>query len=140
NGLAMLPPKKFHPFALDTFGLAKVLQSAAAKGAVRCLIGIGGSATNDGGFGVARGLCWKFLRKDGSEISRWPELDRLHQVCSPKTWKLFPELTVAVDVANPLLGSRGCSAIYGPQKGLLAKDIPVADKLLKTFAQHVSRQ
>ena len=56
-GLAMLPPGKFHPFALDTFGLGKVIQAAARKGAKRCLVGIGGSATNDGGFGMARG-CW----------------------------------------------------------------------------------
>src|SRR5262249_12856563 len=60
-GLAMLPPAKYHPFELDTFGLGKVIESAATKGARRCFIGIGGSATNDGGFGVARALGWEFF-------------------------------------------------------------------------------
>ena len=60
-GLAMLPPGKFHPFDLDTFGLGKLLQAAQAKGAKQILIGIGGSATNDGGFGLARAMGWEFL-------------------------------------------------------------------------------
>jgi glycerate 2-kinase len=55
-GLAMLLPNQSHPFELDTFGLGPVLAAAARKGAKRCLVGIGGSATNDGGFGVARAL------------------------------------------------------------------------------------
>ena len=68
-GLAMLPSKQFHPFDLDTFGMAAVLRAAAAKGARRCLIGIGGSATNDAGFGLARGLGWEFLDPDGLHIN-----------------------------------------------------------------------
>ena len=55
-GLAMLPPGRFHPFELDTWGLGEVVRAAAEKGAKRCLMGIGGSATNDGGFGLARAL------------------------------------------------------------------------------------
>src|SRR6266480_1472249 len=60
-GLALLPPNKFHPFDLDTYGLGAALLAAADVGAQHCLIGIGGSATNDGGFGVARSFGWIFL-------------------------------------------------------------------------------
>src|SRR2546423_13546107 len=55
-GLAQLPPKQFHPFDLDTFGVGAVIHAAAKQGARTCLIGIGGGATNDGGFGLARAL------------------------------------------------------------------------------------
>src|ERR1039458_5941774 len=68
-GLAMLPPGRFHPFELDTFGLGAVIRAAAAKGARRCLMGIGGSATNDGGFGLARSLGWKFLEEGGPTMA-----------------------------------------------------------------------
>ena len=63
-GLAMLPPKRFHPFQLDTLGLGAAVRAAARKGARRYLIGIGGSATNDGGFGLARSLGWQFLGRN----------------------------------------------------------------------------
>ena len=58
----MLPKGKFHPFELDTFGLGAVLHAAQRDGAKQIIVGIGGSATNDGGFGMARALGWKFLR------------------------------------------------------------------------------
>jgi glycerate kinase len=75
-GLAMLPPKRFHPFELDTLGLGAVVQAAAQRGARRCLMGIGGSATNDGGFGLARALGWVFLdesglRDDAAGLTDW---------------------------------------------------------------------
>src|SRR5436190_6229433 len=147
-GLAMLPPKQFHPFDLDTFGLANVLRAVAAKGARRCLVGIGGSATNDGGFGFARGLGWKFLNRNGHEIEHWTGLRELAEIQQPKTRRLFRELLVAVDVQNPLLGARGASRIYGPQKGLQVDHFAVAEGALtqlarvarKTFGQDFARQ
>jgi glycerate kinase len=117
-GLAMLPPRKYHPFELDTFGLGTALRAAAARGAKRCLVGIGGSATNDAGFGLARALGWQFFGTHEKEITRWTELHHLAMVRPPQTVQLFEELIVAVDVQNPLLGPNGCSRVYGPQKGL----------------------
>jgi glycerate kinase len=133
-GLAQLPPEKFHPFALDTFGLGAVIRAAAAKGARRCLIGIGGSATNDGGFGVARALGWEFLNRAGKPITRWTQLDTLAELRAPKQRLRFDELIVAVDVQNPLLGARGCTRIYGPQKGLRPGDFPKAERCLRRMA------
>src|SRR5262249_15762121 len=79
-GLAMLPPEKFHPFELDTFGLGAVIQEARRKKARRIITGIGGSATNDGGFGMARALGWEFKDSSGEPITSWTELNRLGSV------------------------------------------------------------
>src|SRR5262245_4647458 len=70
-GLALLPAGKYHPFNLDTVGLGAVLRATQGKGAKRCMVGIGGSATNDAGFGMARSLGWQFLDRRGDEIGTW---------------------------------------------------------------------
>jgi glycerate kinase len=139
-GLAGLPPKKFHPFELDTFGLGAVIRAAAKKGAARCLIGIGGSATNDAGFGLARALGWNFVDRRGKEIARWTQLDLLATVQPPRRTRWFAKLIVAVDVQNPLLGARGCSRVYGPQKGLTPEDFSHAEACLRRLAAVVKRQ
>jgi glycerate kinase len=133
-GLAMLPERQFHPFQLDTFGLGRVLMEAVRLGAKHCLMGIGGSATNDGGFGLARALGWRFLDEQEHELDQWWQLIRLARIVAPAV-PLKLRLTVAVDVRNPLLGSRGCSAIYGPQKGLQPGDIGYADKCLRRLSE-----
>ncbi|MEO7299140.1 MAG: glycerate kinase [Verrucomicrobiota bacterium] len=135
-GLAMLPPKTFHPFQLDTFGLGKVLRAVQKRGCRHCVIGIGGSATNDGGFGMARALGWKFLDQQGKIIESWIELKSLAKIASPKTARM--KITVAVDVQNPLLGSRGATRIYGPQKGLREDDFDIAENALRKLAQVLS--
>jgi glycerate kinase len=133
-GLALLPPGKFHPFELDTFGLAQVLRRIATGGSPRCLIGIGGSATNDGGFGLARGLGWEFLDNRGNRIERWGDLGRLRSVRPPGSRIPVPELTVAVDVQNPLLGAKGATRVYGPQKGIHRDEFVKAESCLKQLA------
>jgi glycerate 2-kinase len=137
-GLAMLPPGKFHPFELDTFGLAEVLRRVAASGSRRCLIGIGGSATNDGGFGLARALGWTFLDARGGRIEQWADLGRLRSVRPPARRFGILELTVAVDVQNPLLGPKGATWVYGPQKGLSGDDLARAEICLKQLAAVVA--
>lgn len=132
-GLAKLPPGKFHPFELDTFGLGAMIRAAAKKGAKRCVVGIGGSATNDGGFGMARALGWKFWGRDGIAIQRWTELERLARIARSARTRWFEELIVAVDVQNPLLGARGAARVYGPQKGLRREDFAKAEKCLRTL-------
>lgn len=134
-GLAMLPRGKFHPYQLDTFGLGRVLQAAAEKGATKCLIGIGGSATNDAGFGLARALGWAFTDRFGDEIQNWNDIRLLFGIHPPARRKLFSELIVAVDVKNPLHGSRGCSIVYGPQKGLSPTETRDANRKLKRMAR-----
>lgn len=136
-GLALLPAAKYHPFHLDTFGLGAVLEAAFEVGAQRCLIGIGGSATNDGGFGMARSLGWQFLNHDHKPIEKWTELTTLQHLISPPRRAFDPQVLVAVDVQNPLLGEQGASRIYGPQKGLRPEDMAHAECCLKRLAEVV---
>lgn len=133
NGLALLPPGVFHPFELDTFGLGKVFAAATTAGAKRMLVGIGGSSTNDGGFGMARAMGWRFLDELGLEIKRWTELDGVTHVHPPAEPQAFT-VTAAVDVQNPLLGPNGASRIYGPQKGLREQDMAKAEACLERLA------
>jgi glycerate kinase len=94
-----------------------MLLAAMASGARKIIIGIGGSATNDGGLGVAVALGWRFFRADGSTFQ--PTLEtvmaavRMENPSHP-----LPEILVACDVDNPLLGPRGATCVYGPQKGV----------------------
>jgi len=132
-GLAMLPAGKFHPFTLDTFGLGAVFRAAHRRGAKQIIVGIGGSATNDGGFGLARALGWKFLGRAGKEIRRWTELNELAEVRPPVRGSQ-PRFVVAVDVQNRLLGMRGATRVYGPQKGLRPADFSRAECCLRRLA------
>jgi glycerate kinase len=134
-GLAMLPRGRFHPFELDTFGLGALLRAASRKGARKCLVGIGGSATNDGGFGVARSLGWKFLDREGKEIIDWTDLNRLRRIQRPGPGTPAGRILVAVDVQNPLLGRHGAARVYGPQKGLRPEEFARTERCLRTLAR-----
>ncbi len=138
-GLAQLPPGRFHPFELDTFGLGAAVRAALAKGSRQLIVGVGGSATNDGGFGLARSLGWEFLSGTGRPIERWIELPGLERICPPKGLRLG-RVVVAVDVQNRLLGSRGATRVYGPQKGLRPQDFELAERSLRQLASVVRRQ
>ena len=139
NGLAMLAGNGFHPFQLDTFGLGKVLRVAEKAGARDCIIGIGGSATNDGGFGLARALGWGFFGHFGEELEEWWQLSDLTEIRAPAP-PLKSRLVVAVDVRNPLLGPQGCSRVYGPQKGLRREDFDLTEKCLARLASVLQEQ
>jgi len=139
-GLAQLPPGKYHPFELDTEGLGNLLRSIAEQGAARCLIGIGGSATNDAGFGTARALGWQFFDTHDQKIDRWTKLHALAEIRPPETAKLFHELIVAVDVQNPLLGADGCTRVYGPQKGLKPSDFDFAERCFQHLADVLRKE
>ena len=139
-GLAMLPQGKFHPFGLDSFGLGATLLTAAKRGAKKVILGIGGSATNDAGFGLARALGWKFLDREGRELVDWVKLVQLANVLRPTGRPLIASIVVAVDVKNPLLGAKGCSRVYGPQKGLRPEDMPAAEAALRKLATVTQHQ
>lgn len=138
-GLAMLPEKKFHPFQLDTFGLGRILRAAAEAGASNAILGIGGSATNDGGFGLARALGWRFFDKNWDDLEEWWRLRDLAFLREPD--RILPlQITVGVDVGNLLLGPKGCTRIYGPQKGLRQEDFLLAEKCLARMAAVLKQQ
>ncbi len=137
-GLALLPEGQYHPFKLDTVGIGAVFRQAEEAGARRVYVGIGGSSTNDGGFGLARALGWIFRDADGIEIKAWTDLDQLARVEAPPQPLAFDELIIAVDVKNPLLGAHGASRIYGGQKGLMETDLPKAEACLRRLAKTIN--
>jgi glycerate kinase len=118
SGLAMVQDIELNPFSASTLGTGILLRSALGKGARRILIGIGGSATNDGGLGVALAMGYRFS-KAGRPFT--PNLETLLEadgLARPATPLPSFELIVACDVDNPLLGPRGATRVYGPQKGV----------------------
>lgn len=137
NGLGLFPRGQFHPFQLDTFGLGALLREAERAGARRVIAGVGGSATNDAGFGLARALGFRFRDAAGAELRSWTDLESLERIDAPVQSLAFDALTIAVDVVNPLLGENGATVVYGPQKGLLISDLPKAEACLTRLAEIV---
>ena len=117
SGLAIVQDIKLNPFTASTLGTGILLQSALRRGARRILIGIGGSATNDGGLGVALALGYRFKRQGQAFSPTLETLLEADQIERPVTLPSC-ELIVACDVDNPLLGPRGATRVYGPQKGV----------------------
>ena len=136
SGLPLLREYERDPRITSTRGTGELILAAAASGADRIVIGIGGSATNDGGAGMARALGYRFLDRDGHDL---PEggaaLARLHHLEGQTDPRLIrPAIEVACDVRNPLLGPEGASAIYGPQKGATQQMIAELDAALTRYA------
>jgi glycerate 2-kinase len=138
-GLALLPPRQFHPFQLDTAGLGMALREVFQAEPSRCLVGIGGSATNDGGFGMAKALGGQFRDQANQEIPIWTGLAALQSIHLDALSRPNLCLEVAVDVQNPLLGPLGCTRVYGPQKGLRPEDFSAAESCLGQLAAVCSR-
>ncbi|MFM9000236.1 MAG: glycerate kinase [Opitutia bacterium] len=117
SGLAMIPEKERNPMISSTLGTGILMKSAAEMGCKRLLLGIGGSATNDGGLGVALALGYRFKGSDGSMVTDLTGLLDATELLPPSApWA--HEVIVACDVDNPLLGPRGATRVYGPQKGV----------------------
>ena len=117
SGLAIVQDIELNPFKASTLGTGILIQSARRKGARRLLIGIGGSATNDGGLGVALALGYRFKRRGQYFTPTLETILEADQIERPTALPSF-ELIVACDVDNPLLGPRGATRVYGPQKGV----------------------
>jgi glycerate 2-kinase len=117
SGLAMVSDLPLDPATASTHGTGLMLQDAIERGVQRIVIGIGGSATNDAGIGMAAALGFRFLDASGAALDPIiAHMDRLAKIEPPATG--LPEILVACDVNNPLLGPQGCTQIYGKQKGV----------------------
>ena len=138
SGLPLVPQERRDPRITTTYGTGELIRAALDAGLCRIIIGIGGSATNDGGTGMAQALGAKFLAADGTELP--PGGGALAKL---KTMDLSgldsrlaaTEITVACDVDNPLCGSRGASAVFGPQKGATPAMVAELDSALAHFAE-----
>src|SRR2546430_2317676 len=141
-GLALVPPAKRDPRITSTYGVGELLQHAYDAGARHFIVGIGGSATNDGGAGMAQALGYHLLDERGLELPpgglALKRLARIHLGGVHANWKQA-EVEVAGDVTNPLTGPRGASAVYGPQKGATPEMVAELDAALHHFAQIIRR-
>jgi len=142
SGLTLIPPNKRNPLVTTTYGTGQLIRSALEHGCRRLIVGIGGSATNDGGAGMAQALGAKLLTVAGEQI-QWGggSLGELHSIdisgLHPRIAEV--ETVVACDVNNPLTGERGAAYVYGPQKGATPEIVKVLDANLAHFDKVVAR-
>ena len=137
SGLPLVPKEKRDPRVTTTYGTGELIKAALADGLAKIIIGIGGSATNDGGTGMARALGVRFLDAAGQEVAAGG--GSLAEICQIDTTGLDPrlkntEIVVACDVDNPLCGTRGASAVFGPQKGATPEMVQQLDAGLAKYA------
>lgn len=142
SGLALLRPKERDPMRATTRGTGELIRSALRMGARKILVGIGGSATNDGGMGMARTLGVRFHDKRGRPLPEGggtlADLDRI-DMSGLDAAVGRSSFEVACDVDNPMTGPRGAAAVYGPQKGATPAMVRRLDKGLARLARIVRR-
>ena len=137
SGLTLLTPEERNPLIASTYGTGELLLDAARRGCKEIVVGLGGSATNDGGSGMLRALGYRFYDAEGEELCDTISiLERVHSISTDERTTLLDDisLTVAVDVDNPLCGMHGAAEVFARQKG--ADDAMVArlDSALRHYA------
>lgn len=138
SGITLIPVEERNPLETTTFGVGELIKDAINRGCRRFIVGIGGSATNDGGTGMLTALGYEFLDKNNSPVALGAKgLKDLYVI---RTNNVIPELkecefNIACDVTNPLCGENGCSAVYGPQKGASPEMIKDMDLWLDNYAK-----
>lgn len=136
-GLTLLSPNERNPLHTTTYGVGELIYDAISKGCRRFIIGIGGSATNDGGIGMLQALGYGILDKNGCQVPLGAAgLKKIERITDTS---VIPELKqchfrIACDVNNPLCGPNGCSAVFGPQKGADTDMVFQMDQWLKSYA------
>ena len=142
SGLALVPIEKRNPLVTTTYGLGEAIRHALDAGFRRFIVGIGGSATNDAGAGMARALGVRLLDSKGRDLpsggAALARLDRI-DVSSLDARARESQFLVACDVSNPLTGPEGASAVYGPQKGATPEMVAQLDAALRRFAEVAKR-
>ena len=136
-GITLVPADKKNPLVATTYGVGEMILHAMENGCRSFIIGIGGSATNDGGIGMLKALGFEFLDIDGNDVGEGGQA--LAKIASIKTDKVNSKLSsinfkVACDVTNPLCGKNGATYIYGPQKGVTLEIRDALDHGMANFA------
>lgn len=144
SGLRLLKNEERNPLNTTTFGTGQLIQEAINQGVTEIILGIGGSATNDAGIGMAAALGWQFL--DEKDVEILPIGGNLSKICKviPSTNPTFktenlPKFKIACDVINPLYGENGAAYIYAPQKGADEKMVKELDEGLKCFREVIDK-
>jgi glycerate 2-kinase len=160
-GMRRLQPNEYDVDLASTFGVGEMILDAARRGAQQIIIGLGGSATNDGGFGMARTLEFRFFDDEEELGGLTTELVKLTRIESPRKvvgalvssaqlkdrrlpqaplQQSLPRIVTAVDVRNPLLGENGATRVFGPQKGATPDQIKILERALARLADVVAEQ
>jgi len=142
SGLALISDHRRDPRRASTFGFGQLLEAARRDGVSTIIAGIGGSATNDGGAGMAQALGYRLLDGDGRDLPRGGAalagLQRIESGSFDNAWRSVA-VKVACDVTNPLTGPLGASAVYGPQKGADPAAVRELDAALARLAELIER-
>ena len=137
-GITLVKPGELDPWNATTFGVGEMIRDAVEKGGRTFLIGIGGSATTDGGVGMLTALGYRFYTADGRQIAGGiGELDQIERIDGSQR---MPELSecsfrIACDVKNPLCGENGAVFVYGPQKGVKEEEKQILDEKMRHYAR-----
>ena len=140
SGITLLTAEERNPMRTTTFGTGELIASAIARGCRKFLIGIGGSATNDGGMGMLCALGFRFLDKEGNSLEGCGEsLGRINRIDASEVMAEIRkcEFVVACDVTAPLYGSSGAAHVFAPQKGADNNMVKTLDAGLKNFAKAI---
>ena len=137
-GITLVSEQERNPLNTTTYGVGEIIKDAINKGCRHFIVGIGGSATNDGGVGMLQALGYEFLDSNGEQVAFGAK--GLADIRKISDDKVIPELRecsfrIACDVTNPLCGEQGCSAIFGPQKGAAPSMIVQMDQWLAEYAR-----
>ncbi len=141
-GITHVSAEEKNPLHTTTYGVGEVIRDAVKKGCRRFVVGIGGSATNDGGIGMLQALGYGILDRNGKQVPFGAK--GLKEICTITADRVMPELRecefrIACDVMNPLCGENGCSAVFGPQKGATPEMIADMDGWLLRYAEIAKR-
>jgi glycerate kinase len=153
-GMKRLAANELNPDLATTYGVGEMILDAASRGASEIIIGLGGSATNDGGFGMARALGFRFFSDANELIGDMSRLRDLTKIKAPvaagvspanartQPARLPPQLRIiaAADVRNPLLGENGATRVFGPQKGVRENEIDILEGALAKLADVIAKE
>ncbi len=137
-GIILAPGGEMNPLNATTYGVGEMIKDAIHRGCRSFIIGIGGSATNDGGLGMLSALGFEFFDQDGKKVGiTGSDLGKIKKICRDN---VLPELAkcnfqIACDVNNPLCGKNGATYVYGPQKGLKEELMEALDKDMENYAR-----
>jgi len=139
-GITLVEPRERNPLNTTTYGVGEMIRDAVSKGCRNFIMGIGGSATNDGGIGMLQALGFGILDSSGNAVPLGGKgLEKLSKIDKLGAMPELKECTfnIACDVTNPLCGAEGCSAVYGPQKGADETMVSQMDNWLENYARIV---
>ncbi len=141
SGLALLKESEYNPLKASTYGTGILIKALSQKGIKNIILGIGGSATNDGGFGCLSALGFDFFDENGNLLIPCGEnLSKIKKISAENVSEEIKSLNIqiACDVTNPLLGENGATYIYGPQKGAADEALPILESGMENYANAVA--